>query len=111
MYIIVGLGNPGETYKHTRHNVGFMVLDKLSSRYDIKPAKKSKSALSGKGRIGTESAMLVAPMTFMNNSGMAVKDIMRYEKTDLSQLVVIYDDLDLDLGRVRVRVGGGSGGH
>jgi PTH1 family peptidyl-tRNA hydrolase len=111
MYIIVGLGNPGTEYKHTRHNIGFMVLDKLSSRHNIKPAKKSKSALSGKGRINSENVMIVAPMTFMNNSGMAVKEIMRYEKTDLSQLIVIYDDLDLDPGRVRVRFGGGSGGH
>jgi PTH1 family peptidyl-tRNA hydrolase len=111
MHIIVGLGNPGNAYKNTRHNVGFMVIDRLAREHAIKPAKKKSTALLGEGKIEGERVILVTPTTFMNNSGQAVKEVMRYDKVDFNRLVVIYDDIDLDLGRVRVRAGGGSGGH
>lgn len=111
MYIVAGLGNPGNTYKNTRHNVGFLVIDHLAYEHTIKPGKKNSTALLGKGTIAGENVILMIPTTFMNNSGLAVKEVMRYNKVDLNQLIVIYDDLDLDFGKVRVRSGGGSGGH
>lgn len=108
MKLIVGLGNPGAEYARTRHNVGFMVLDALSS--DWKLEKKLKSEIS-EIQVAGHKALLVKPQTYMNLSGEAVQAVAAFYKVDPSDIVIIYDDIDLAFGKLRVRHGGGSGGH
>jgi len=111
MYYIVGLGNPGEKYQNTRHNIGWMVLDILVSRAGLPPAVLS-ARYSGKvsaGQLEQQDVMVLYPDTFMNNSGRAVKKLVPSVETD--HLVVLHDDVDLPLGQVRVSFGRGSGGH
>lgn len=108
MKLIVGLGNPGAEYAKTRHNVGFMVLDALSS--DWKVEKKLKSEVS-EIQVAGHKALLVKPQTFMNLSGEAVQAVAAFYKVDSNDIVIIYDDIDLEFGKLRVRHGGGSGGH
>lgn len=111
MYLIIGLGNPGTEYESTRHNVGFMVVEKLAAAHGIKLNKKSRLARWGLGTIAQESIVIAEPLTYMNNSGAAVKDILRSEGVGFERLIVIHDDMDLEPGRIRVRQNGGSGGH
>lgn len=111
MKVIVGLGNPGLRYAHTRHNMGFWVVDLLSQRWGIPLAKHKFGSKIGEGRFFTQQVMLVKPQTFMNRSGEAVGDLVRFYQLDLADLLVIYDDLDLAPGMLRVRAGGSSGGH
>lgn len=111
MYYIVGLGNPGEKYQNTRHNIGWMVLDILVSGAGLPPAVLS-ARYSGKvsaGQLEQQDVMVLYPDTFMNNSGRAVKKLVPSVETD--HLVVLHDDVDLPLGQVRVSFGRGSGGH
>ena len=105
MYIIVGLGNPGDKYEKTRHNVGFNVIDLLAKEYSIDVSKIKHKALIGEGRVGTEKVILVKPMTYMNLSGESVADICNYYNIDLENLIVIYDDIDLDVGKIRIHNG------
>ena len=111
-YIIVGLGNPGIKYEGTRHNVGFKVIDELAVRYKIdRPARFGKSMI-GKGIISGEKVILVKPMTYMNLSGEAVREICSYYKVDHhDHLIVISDDIDLPVGHLRIRKKGSAGGH
>ena len=111
MYIIVGLGNPGDKYEKTRHNVGFNVIDLLAKEYSIDVSKIKHKALIGEGRVGTEKVILVKPMTYMNLSGESVVDICNYYNIDLENLIVIYDDIDLDVGKIRIRKKGSGGTH
>ncbi|MRI83383.1 MAG: aminoacyl-tRNA hydrolase [Nitratiruptor sp.] len=108
MHLIVGLGNPGEEYRLTRHNVGFMALDRLIDELDPLPIQKSHfhGALYKKG-----SLLLLKPMTYMNRSGMSVEAVARFYKIDPANIIVIHDDLDLPLGALRFKQGGSSGGH
>lgn len=111
MKIIVGLGNPGKEYKETRHNIGFMVLEELASRYTVEKQESRFDAIIGHVRIGTEKVLLVKPLTYMNLSGKAVQPIMHWYKLELEDLMVVYDDMDLPMGSLRIRASGGSGGH
>ena len=111
LYIIVGLGNPGDKYEKTRHNVGFNVIDLLAKEYSIDVSKLKHKALIGEGRVGTEKVILVKPMTYMNLSGESVVDICNYYNIDLENLIVIYDDIDLDVGKIRIRKKGSGGTH
>lgn len=111
LYIIVGLGNPGDKYEKTRHNVGFNVIDLLAKEYSIDVSKIKHKALIGEGRVGTEKVILVKPMTYMNLSGESVADICNYYNIDLENLIVIYDDIDLDVGKIRIRKKGSGGTH
>lgn len=116
MKIIVGLGNPGEKYENTRHNLGFAVLNHLLKKYEpVKESswennKKTKSEIK-KVVIAKLPALLSKPLTYMNNSGMAVVLLLEYFKVKPEELIVIHDDLDLPLGKIQVRFGGGSAGH
>ena len=110
-YLIIGLGNPGKRYEHTRHNVGFMVLEKLASRVEIDLKQKSFNAVWGKGNIHGKNVLLAKPQTFMNLSGTAVRQLQSFFKTDISNLIVIHDDLDLPFGAIRLKEGGGTAGH
>ncbi|MFC1524798.1 aminoacyl-tRNA hydrolase [Planctomycetota bacterium] len=112
MRIVVGLGNPGKKYVSTRHNVGFLVIDELAKRHRIRlNTKKAFKALIGEGTLNDEKIMLVKPMTYMNNSGISVKNIINYTNGSLNNLLVAYDDLHLPLGEIRIRSKGSSGGH
>lgn len=111
MKIVVGLGNPGRKYANTRHNMGYMVLEELASRYSIEKEESRFDAIIGHIRIGSEKVLLVKPLTYMNLSGKAVRPLVAYYKLELKDLIVIYDDMDLDPGIIRLRAMGGSGGH
>ena len=110
-YIVVGLGNPEKKYEHTRHNVGFDVLQVLSQKLNIPLNKLRCKALTGEGRIGGERVVLAAPQTYMNLSGQSVVELLRWYKADAKHLMVVYDDVDLPQGRLRVRAGGSAGTH
>ncbi|AWH79165.1 aminoacyl-tRNA hydrolase [Clostridioides difficile] len=111
MYVVVGLGNPGKKYEKTRHNVGFDVIDILAKEYNISVTKIKHKALIGEGRVGTEKVLLVKPQTYMNLSGETLIDIYKYYKIDLSNIVVVYDDIDLEVGKIRIRKKGSGGTH
>ncbi|SMO81105.1 aminoacyl-tRNA hydrolase [Melghirimyces algeriensis] len=111
MKVIVGLGNPGLKYAHTRHNIGFWVLDQLGEEWGIPIQKEKWNAQVGEGHIRGEKVVLMKPETYMNLSGESVRPAMDWLKCGLDQLLVIYDDLDLPPGRVRLRLKGSSGGH
>lgn len=112
MYVITGLGNPTLKYSKTRHNVGFETIDVLAKKYGIKVKKKQFRALTGEGFIDGEKVILVKPMTYMNNSGEAVSEIVKYYKIDPDkELIIISDDLNLDVGVLRIRAKGSAGGH
>lgn len=112
MKLIAGLGNVGDKYCFTRHNAGFMVLDKwaLDEGLSFREEKKLKCFLT-KLRYNNEDLLLVKPTTFMNLSGEAVRAVMDYYKIDVKDILIIYDDIALDLGRIRFRANGSDGGH
>jgi len=109
--IIVGLGNPGADYCFNRHNVGFMALDALADASGASAWQKKHKGLAAMGGIGAVMCLFLKPHTYMNLSGEAVGDALRYYKLDAPAVVVIHDDIDLPSGQVRVKQGGGHGGH
>lgn len=111
MHLIIGLGNPGKRYAHTRHNVGFDVLTLLGEKLNLPIDRKRGGALVGEGVYRGQKLVLAAPMTFMNLSGESVQQLLRWYKCSLSQMLVVYDDIDLPLGKLRVRAGGSAGTH
>ena len=108
---IVGLGNPGREYAKTRHNVGFMTIDKIAERLNISVNKKGFRSVYGEGRLGGTRVVLAKPETFMNNSGWAVGDLLKWYKPQHDELIVIYDDIDLPCGALRIRMNGSAGTH
>ena len=111
MRIIVGLGNPGRKYENTRHNLGFITIDRLAEEHGINVTKAKHKALIGEGNISGQKVLLVKPQTFMNLSGEAVREVMDYYKEPVENLLVIYDDADIPAGTVRIRKKGGAGTH
>ncbi len=111
MLVIAGLGNPGPKHANNRHNVGFMAADAIHRRHSFSPWSKKFGALVSSGAIGGEKVVLVKPQTFMNLSGQAVGEALRFYKLMPADLIVLYDELDLAPGKVRVKTGGGAGGH
>lgn len=110
MFLIVGLGNPGAEYEETRHNVGFMLVDRAALSYGIR-FKRSGKAFSGRGSIKGVEAALLKPITYMNLCGEAVRAFVEANALTAESIIAVYDDCDLPLGRVRLRKNGGSGGH
>ncbi len=110
-YIIVGLGNPGRGYRENRHNLGFMVVDRLSLKLNIPMNKVQSKALVGSGLYQESRFVLAKPQTYMNLSGQAVQGLVRFYKVPLEQLLIAHDDLDLPFGTIRLRPGGGSAGQ
>ena len=109
---IIGLGNPGKEYKNNRHNIGFLILEYLTNKYESKFTLKNKlKSRFSEFKINNLTYRLFLPNTFMNKSGEAVKAIVDWYKLDLDQLFIIVDDIDLPVGRIRYRKKGGSGGH
>lgn len=112
MIVIAGLGNPTDKYRGTRHNVGFMAIDKIASDYGIDISVIKHKALCGKGIIGGQKVLLIKPQTFMNNSGEAIREAMNFYKFNPEdELIIIYDDISLDVGKLRIRSKGSAGGH
>jgi PTH1 family peptidyl-tRNA hydrolase len=109
MKLVVGLGNPGRKYAGTRHNVGFEIADVLAARHGLEWEGAPAEALMAKWRAA--GALVVKPLTFMNLSGHAVGDLLRYFKIDVPDLLVIVDEVQLELGRLRTRARGSAGGH
>jgi len=109
--LIVGLGNPGKQYQQSRHNVGFQVVDRLAGISHIPISAKRFRTLLGTGTIDSQEVILAKPMTFMNQSGEAVRKAAFFFHTEMEDLIVIHDDMDLPLGRLRFRRRGGDGGH
>src|ERR1035437_2252793 len=110
-YIVAGLGNPGPTYQWTRHNAGFLFLDRLAHLENISFSKKSFSALSGEWIFAGHRLILLKPQTFMNLSGNSVMQALQFHKLSISNLIVIHDEIDLPFGTVRFKHGGGHDGH
>lgn len=111
MKIIAGLGNPGKEYEHTRHNMGFDVIDILADRFRVLNWKKDMKADIAQVTVNGEKILLVKPLTYMNNSGEAVGAIAKYYKVPLEDIYIICDDLDLPPGKTRIRKKGSAGGH
>lgn len=111
--IIVGLGNPGEKYKKTRHNLGFLALDKIREDFTLPDWEHNNLFLShtSKGKISKKQALLAKPQTFMNNSGKAVKKLVSSFKLQASSLIVIHDDIDIEVGKIKIAQNRGPGGH
>jgi len=110
-WVIVGLGNPGGEYESTRHNVGFRTIDKIAGATGLSVRKAKFRSLVGEGRIEGGRIVLVKPQTYMNLSGEAVRQVLRFYKTAQEKLLVIYDDVDIELGKIRIRAFGGAGTH
>ncbi len=112
MKLIAGLGNVGDKYCFTRHNAGFMVLDRwsYSDNFSFKQESKLKAFIS-KAKVGTEDIIFIKPTTFMNLSGEAVRAVMDYYKIGVEDIIIIYDDIALDAGKIRLRASGSDGGH
>ncbi len=111
MKVIVGLGNPGDRYRNTRHNVGFHCIDLLARRWDIKVTERRAKAVLGRGRFGGREVALAKPRTFMNHSGEAISYLVARFGVKPVDILVIYDEMDLPLGKIRIRPGGGPAGH
>lgn len=111
MYVIVGLGNPGEKYAGTRHNIGFDVIDFYAQNKNIEIKRQKYKALIGEGFIENQKVLLVKPQTYMNRSGESVGDIVNYYKLPLENLLIVYDDIDLEAGKLRLRPKGSAGTH
>ena len=106
--MIVGLGNPGREYRDTRHNIGFLVVDRLAEKFEIKLTRVQNKAITGSGYREGARVILVKPQTFMNLSGQAVASLVRFYKISNENLIVAHDDVDLPFGTIRMRPGGGS---
>jgi PTH1 family peptidyl-tRNA hydrolase len=111
MKIIVGLGNPGLQYRRTRHNFGFMVVDALAKQREIRFRRGRARCMQGEGLIGKERVLLVKPLTYMNDSGACVGAVVHYRQAELSDLLVVCDDVNLPLAKMRLRRSGSAGGH
>ena len=111
MYVIAGLGNPGKKYENSRHNMGFITIDQLAEKHNIKVDKLKFKALVGEGRIAGQKVMLVKPQTYMNLSGESIREVMNFYKLEPENLIVIYDDIDIEAGTLRIRKFGSAGTH
>lgn len=109
--LIVGLGNPGEEYRLTRHNMGFVVVDRLAQAHGILLDRSKFNVVYGRGHMGNQLVILAKPMTFMNLSGPAARNLARFFKLGIQDLLVIHDDIDLVFGKLKIKEKGGNGGH
>lgn len=111
MYVIVGLGNPGREYRDTRHNIGFKAIDLLANRNSIDINKIKFKSVYGEGFIKGEKVILLKPQTYMNNSGISVREIVDYFKVPMDKLLIIVDDIDIDFASVKIKKKGSAGSH
>jgi peptidyl-tRNA hydrolase, PTH1 family len=111
MFLVAGLGNPGEEYVHTPHNLGFLVVDRLAERHAIRVTRKDSHALAGVGEIDGHAVMLAKPQTYMNLSGTSLRPLMEKHTIEVSRLIVVYDELDLPWGALKIKPKGSAAGH
>ena len=111
MFVIVGLGNPGSKYELTRHNIGFLTIDRLAKREGVRVDRIKFKSLIGEMNINGEKIILVKPQTFMNLSGEAVREVMNFYKVDLENLLVVVDDIDITPFTIRIKKSGSAGSH
>lgn len=111
MYIIVGLGNPEEEYKNTRHNMGFDTINELANQYQIELKKERFQGIYETGIIEKQKVLLLKPQTYMNLSGKSVKEVIEFYQIPMENLIVIYDDIDINKGMIKIRKKGGPGSH
>lgn len=111
MQLLVGLGNPGDKYRHNRHNIGFLAIDEIARRHRFPAFREKFQGLISEGAIGDERVLLLKPQTFMNSSGDSVQQVAKFYKVAPAEISVIYDEIDLLPGKVRIKIGGGNGGH
>jgi PTH1 family peptidyl-tRNA hydrolase len=110
-FLVVGLGNPGEEYENTPHNLGFMVIDRLAGSHSIRVSRKENTSLVGLGAVNGKGLALAKPQTYMNLSGPAVKGLLERYELKPDRLIVVYDELDLPWGSMRIRIKGSAAGH
>ena len=111
MLLLVGLGNPNPNNTNNRHNVGFFVIDQINKKFKLSKQKPKFKGLLTTGKIGEQKVYAIKPLTFMNNSGVCVKELIEYFKINVKDVFVFHDDMDIDLGKVKVKFGGNSAGH
>lgn len=110
-FMVVGLGNPGDKYRYTRHNTGFLALSYMAQKLNFEISKARFNALCGEAMLGTHRTLFLLPQTFMNNSGEAVRPAMDFYKIPVERVLVVYDDISLPCGKLRIRPSGSAGGH
>ena len=111
MILLVGLGNPAPDSQNNRHNIGFKIIDAINQKFSLSKQKPKFKGLLTTGNIGDKKIYAIKPLTFMNNSGMCIRELLEYFKINVEDVVVFHDDLDVDLGKVKVKFGGSSAGH
>jgi len=111
MLLLVGLGNPNPNNTNNRHNVGFLVIDQINKKFKLSKQKPKFKGLLTTGKIGEQKVYAIKPLTFMNSSGVCVKELIEYFKINVKDVFVFHDDMDIDLGKVKVKFGGNSAGH
>ena len=111
MLLLVGLGNPGSDYTNTRHNIGFKIIDAINSHFKLSKQKPKFKGLLTTGNIDEKKIYAIKPLTFMNNSGTAIKELIDYFKIDAKDVIVFHDDMDIDFGKIKAKFGGSSAGH
>ena len=111
MLLLVGLGNPNPNNTNNRHNVGFLVIDEINKKFKLSKQKPKFKGLLTTGNINEQKVYAIKPLTFMNSSGICIKELIEYFKIDVKNVFVFHDDMDIDLGKVKVKFGGSSAGH
>ena len=111
MLLFVGLGNPTPDSHNNRHNIGFKIIDALNNKYNLSKQKPKFKGLLTTGNIGNKKVYAIKPLTFMNNSGICIRELIEYFKIDAQDVIVFHDDLDVDLGKIKTKFGGSSAGH
>ena len=111
MLLLVGLGNPNPNNTNNRHNVGFLVIDAINAKYKLSKQKPKFKGLLTTGKIDEQKVFAIKPLTFMNSSGVCIKEIIEYFKINAKDVFVFHDDIDIDIGKVKAKFGGGSAGH
>ena len=111
MLLLVGLGNPNPNNSNNRHNVGFLMIDAINERFKLSKQKPKFKGLLTTGKIDEQKVFAIKPLTFMNSSGVCIKELIEYFKIDVKDVFVFHDDMDIDLGKVKVKFGGSNAGH
>ena len=111
MLLLVGLGNPNPNDSNNRHNVGFVVIDKINAKFKLSKQKPKFKGLLTTGKINEQKVFAIKPLTFMNNSGVCIKELIEYFKIDTKDVFVFHDDMDIDIGKIKAKIGGSNAGH
>jgi len=111
MLLLVGLGNPNPNNKNNRHNIGFLMIDAINEKYKLSKQKPKFKGLLTTGKINEQKVYAIKPLTFMNSSGICIKELIEYFKIDVKNVFVFHDDMDIDLGKIKAKFGGSSAGH